>query len=307
MFDYLILLPAFVFGFSLSRASTCTVAATRRLVRRGKPDWLIGIGVAVCTATACLLLLRFGLGVDVPNAHILPIGLVLVAAAIIMGVGAYLNDGCFIGSVGRLTSGDPSFLTTFLGLIAARHIVNQWQRDPSELLEFPISALMAEGTFFWVSALIGTFGAVYGVVRFARKREPAILALCIMGIAAVLTFALNPEWSYEAWIGRMLAGQGLSNGLQIELAILALFSGATISAILNFKFTPRWPRLKRALLCFVGGILMGLGAIFTAGGNDTLLLWTIPNFVLHGLVVYAVMVATVASLILITGERKRDV
>lgn len=302
MFGIFIVVFAFVLGFSLSRASTCTVAATTRLVIRGKPDWLIGIAIAVCVATVSLLVLKMSVPAQLPTARELPIDAVLVIASIGMGIGAWLNNGCFIGTIGRLTSGDSAYLMTFVGLVVARKISADWQLDSLPGLHFQMATLGTGSAVFWGATGLAVAGAVYGLFRVVKNREQAILALCVMGLAAALTFASNPDWSYEAWVGRILSGKGLSQTLEIELTILALFAGATIGSVLNSKFSFQAPRLRRALLCFFGGILMGLGAIFTGGGNDTLLLWTIPNFVLHGLVAYAVMIATVAVLVLVKSK-----
>ncbi len=305
MFGMFIVLFAFVLGFSLSRASTCTVAATTRLVTRGKPDWLIGIGIAVCFATISLLALKMLFPEKLPIARELPIDAVLIAASIAMGIGAWLNNGCFIGTIGRLTSGDSAYLMTFAGLVVARKISADWQLDALPGFHFQMAALDTDTGIFWGAVGLAGAGAVYGLFRVVKNREQAIFALCVMGLAAALTFASNPDWSYEAWVGRILSGKGLSQTLEIELTILALFAGATIGSILNSRFSLQAPHLQRAVLCFLGGILMGLGAIFTGGGNDTLLLWTIPNFVLHGLVAYAVMVGTVAVLVLAKSKLRR--
>ncbi len=39
---------------------------------------------------------------------------------------------------------------------------------------------------------------------------------------------------------------------------------------------------------------MGIGASGVPGGNDTLLMWTIPGLALYGAVAYLVMIATIA-------------
>ena len=49
---------------------------------------------------------------------------------------------------------------------------------------------------------------------------------------------------------------------------------------------------------------MGFGARFAPGGNDTLLLWTIPSFVLYGFVCYATMVATVGLCVAFSRPRR---
>lgn len=302
MFDPLIILFAFGLGFTLTRASTCTVAATRRLVVRRKKDWLVGIAVAVGWAGVTLIGLKAIFEDQVVGPSFAPINAMLIGAAVVMGVGAYLNNGCFIGSVGRISGGDTSYLMTFAGLVIARIIGNQFGSASPLVQAGTLSdSAFQLGTVWLFSALFLVLSA-YGIVQALRKKKGAFVALCLMGVFAALTFASDPGWAYEPWIGRVVGGQGLSNDLLVEMAILALFGGAIISRILKGNFAFQKPSARKTVFCFLGGILMGLGAMGVPGGNDTLLLWTIPNFNWFGLVAYLVMVVTVA-LLLFTKQR----
>lgn len=301
----LIVFFSFALGFALSRASTCTVAATTRLVTLGKPDWLIGILVAVCWSAVTLLLLKSLVSVEFPQHEAVPIGRALFIASIIMGIGAYLNGACFIGSVGKISSGELSFLMTFLGLLVARLVTDQWFEDvvfrgqsfPNMLTDHPV--------FFWAVTTIFLFGFVYGLIRIIMRRQEAMMALCAMGVCAAVVFSYNPNWSYEAWIGRMVNGEGLSEAYGVEMTVLGLFTGATIGGVLKGTFSLQPPRMTTSAFCFLGGLLMGFGAKYAPGGNDTLLLWTIPNFVLYGFVSYLTMVATVALLVQLNLKRTK--
>ena len=303
MFGQLVILFAFILGFALSRASTCTVAATKRWVTTGKMDWLVGILIAVCWSAITLFLLRIMLPGQIVSPLIVPINLTLMIASIVMGAGAFLNGGCFIGSIGRISSGNLSYLMTFVGLAFARLLGDQRILSEAFSQKQSFNSLAMEPIVYWgvTSLFLSVF--IYSCVRVFRKRQQAIIALCVMGGFAALTFVSNPDWSYEAWIGRIVNGQGLSENYQIELTILALFTGAIVSSALNGKFSLQIPSPPVMAMCFFGGCLMGLGAKFVPGGNDTLLLWTIPNFALHGFVAYITMVATVALLVLAGGKR----
>lgn len=285
---------AFALGFALSRASTCTVAATMRLVRHRKADWLIGIGVAVCWSAVTLALMNISLDGAAPTHGTVPISGALLLASVVMGLGAYLNKACFIGSVGHISSGNLSFLATFVGLVAARGLTDQWQVGEVLAQELMPNTLAEQAVYSYGLGAIFLAGFVYGVFRVIQRRQQAMIALCAMGISAAFVFSMAPDWSYEAWIGRILGGNGLSDRFTIELAISGLFLGATISSMRNGRFELKGPALKTTLMCFTGGLFMGFGAKYAPGGNDTLLLWTIPNFVLYGVISYGLMVATVA-------------
>ncbi|WP_299727588.1 YeeE/YedE thiosulfate transporter family protein [uncultured Tateyamaria sp.] len=303
MTNVLTILAAFILGFALSRASTCTVAATKRLVLQRKVDWLVGIGIAIGWSALALVLI----GLFAPDRMAVPqafaVNTTVVVAALIMGVGAWLNDGCFIGAVGRISSGNLSFLATFAGLAASRLLGDIGVMVGMAPME-PASRLSAQsGEPFW--AFIAVFALLLGwsIWRIARRRQEAIIALAVMGAAAALVYSLQPSWSYEALIGRLVHGENVLDNLVVVLTVAALFAGATISSALNNRFELRLLGVTGTLSCFAGGILMGAGAQMLPGGNDTLILWMIPSFAVHALVAYALMVATVALILLLRPTR----
>lgn len=249
---------AFILGFALSRAATCTVAATGRWINQGKMDWLFGLTVVASWAAIVLFLLvewtgRAYLPLDIPlNGQ-------LFFGAALMGLGAMINRACFIGTVGYIGTGRFSYLLSFVGL----------------------------GFALWLALV---------------RRNKAYLALIAIGICAATIYGTHPEWAYTALLNSFLQGQGLSVGKTVELAVIALFAGAIFSSWLKDRFKPEWGGWKLALANLAGGFLMGIGASAVPGGNDVLLMWTIPGLTLYGLVAYLTMIATIAIAMLI-GKR----
>ena len=259
MFKPLIILFAFALGFTLTRASTCTVAATKRWVNEGRPDWFIGIAIAVCWSGITLLVLEFLIPGQVAGSLTVPIGFTLIVAAVIMGIGAYLNNGCFIGSVARISSGDTSYLMAFAGLVTARLLGELSIFSPLSVHQNETHAPMLALVTYWVLLAVFTVLAIYGASKAIKHRKQALIALCFMGVFAALTYASIPDWSYEAWIGGIVHGEGFSQNFLVELSILALFSGAITSSVLHGKFELRRPSATTAGWCFVGGVFMVWG------------------------------------------------
>jgi len=299
MTDMLTIAAAFVLGFALSRASTCTVAATMRLVTLRRVDWLLGIAVAVSWSAIAIYALRLTFPSTTAAPDAFGINATLVIASIVMGAGAWLNSGCFVGSIGHISSGNVSFVATFAGLATARLFENTDQLMGLAPMQSSERLTSASGVQYWT--LFAVFALLLGwsMWRILKRRQQAIIALSAMGVAAAVVYSLQPDWSYEALIGRMVNGQDVRDNLVILLAVIGLFSGATISAMLNNRFQLRHSGMRATILSFLGGLLMGIGAQFVPGGNDTLLLWVIPGFALHGLASYLIMVATVAVLIML--------
>jgi hypothetical protein len=126
--------------------------------------------------------------------------------------------------------------------------------------------------------------------------------LALVGVSGGLIFASSPEWAYGAVINNLINGDGLAAGDIIEFAVAALFGGAVLSAVLKGRFAWQYDGAAASATHFVGGVLMAIGAAWVPGGNDVLLLWTIPGMALYGLIAYLVMIAVIAAALAI-GQR----
>ncbi len=284
---------AFILGFSLGRVATCTVAATDRWINQGKMDWLFGLLVVASWAAVLLYVLVEYTG----RAHLpldIPLNGQLFFGAALMGVGAMINRGCFVGTVGYIGTGKFSYILSFVGLAFALWLVRSDVLDLFDPVEF-LPRITVEQSLTKQAAL-GAFGIVclISLWLILVKRNWAYLALMAIGLCAATIYGTRPEWAYAALLNSFLQGQGLSVGKTIEFAVAALFAGAIFSSWLKDRFKPQLGSWKLALANLAGGFLMGFGASAVPGGNDVLLMWTIPGLTLYGAVAYLVMIATIA-------------
>jgi len=292
MADLFILpLLAAALGFALARSNSCTVAATVRLVEDRKADYLLGLGVAAATATLLLAMLTLWN----PGSFRLPlhleIGWAPILGGMVMGMGALLNKGCMLGSISALGRGNLNYLFTIGGiaisLAAMRRIyelpmVGDGMADYGEARLLPLS----------VGAALILIGI--GLRIALRDRNGSAPYLMLAGTVGALLFATNPYWSYLAAVYRGVSGDMFGAMIGADIAAIVLFLGATFSAWLRDRLDVVGIELKQALACLVGGMAMGVGAQIIPGGNDTLLLWTIPGLATYGIVAYLVMIATIA-------------
>ena len=296
--SYFVIVLAFILGFALARAATCTVAATDRWINQGKMDWLFGLTVVASWAAVILFLLVEWTG----RAHLpLDIGLngQLFFGAGLMGLGATINRGCFVGTVGYIGTGKFSYILSFIGLGSALWLAGGQGLDlfgpthflPRTTIEQSPAKQIALGLFGMI-ALVSLWLALV-------RRKWTYLALIAIGVCAATIYGTRPEWAYTALLNSFLQGQGLSVGKTVELAVVALFAGAIVSSWLKDRFRPEWGGWKLALTNLAGGFLMGIGASAVPGGNDVLLMWTIPGLTFYGLVAYLTMITTIAVAMLI--------
>jgi hypothetical protein len=293
-----ILLPllALSLGFVLARANTCTVASVERLAHAGKPDWLLGLAVAAASSGLTLVSLDLG-GVSMDGLPgRLPLGWGPLAGGALIGLGAVANKACMLGSISQLGRGNANYLLTLGGMGLSLVLFRQGVLPAAASAEDAAMHFMVGDhgalALAGFAALVGL-----GLVRLVVVREDVWFYLIATGLLGGLLFAFNPGWSYLAAIGRGMRGEWGGAALQANVAAVCLFAGATVSLWLRDRLDLQAIAWRPALGCFVGGLAMGTGAQLVPGGNDTLLLWTVPGLAWYGALAYLAMMITITALV----------
>ena len=277
----------FALGAALSRVSLCAVAGVQQAIAARSYTGLKRLLLAASAAAATLLLCA----ALAPHRVRLPADVALhwgvIAGALMLGVGALINGGCYLGSVLYLGSGNLNFVFTLGGIgLGARG---------AELLA-PIQAGAGVGLRM-APAHVGLAGVMVlaltaGLLlrgRGFKERWPSLAA----GVLAGLLYAQQPGWSYGSVIETLAHGRlGLMNW-QSNASALLLFAGALAGSTLAGRFQLQRPQPWRSLRCVVSGAIMGCGAAWVPGGSDSLLLWAIPGLAVYGALAYALMLGTI--------------
>jgi toxin CptA len=286
--DVLLLLLTLALGAALSRVSLCAVAGMQQAVTARNYAGLERLLIATSGAGVSLLLLA-GLRPDqvwLPHdAHFHP---GIIAGGLLLGLGAMVNGGCYLGSVLYLGTGNLNFLFTLVGIGLGLRAATAW--SPLATVATP-SLSMAMGPL-WLLGL-GLFALIIALLMYHQRIKGQWLAL-LAGLLAGLVYARQPGWSYGSTLEALAQGRlGLAQW-RGELSALSLFVGAIGGAVLAGQFQLRRLDALRALRCLCGGAIMGYGAALIPGGNDSLLLWAIPGLTLYGALAFGLMLITIA-------------
>ncbi|HWE17819.1 MAG TPA: YeeE/YedE thiosulfate transporter family protein [Hyphomicrobiaceae bacterium] len=288
-------LVGFVLGFALNRGSICTVIATRELVSDKTPARFIAL--VESAVWAALVYAIFETSPTMQRGWS-PLGY-LVPAAILFGIGTYVNGACVFGSVGHFGNGDIDFGFAFLGIFAVSYIASLFGLLPDQP---PTSASLPVGLLLLAAALLAILALRLGLSLGSESNFwPLTLSMGAIGITFTILAIFAPGFSITASVGSIIsipvAGAAIS---------VCMFGGSLVSArLMKRRFILKRPTIEPIVRRTVGGILMGVGALLIPGGNDTLLMIGFPMGAWQAALAYTLFIGTVAALIAKFGSLAR--
>jgi hypothetical protein len=288
-------LLGFVLGFALNQGSICTVIATRELVSEKMPARFIAL--VECAVWAALVYAILETSPTMKRGWS-PLGY-LVPAAMLFGIGTYVNGACVFGSVGHFGNGDVDFGFAFLGIFAVSYVASLFSLLPDQP---PISASLPVGLLPLAIALIAILALRLGLSLRSQSRFWRLtLSMAAIGITFTILTIFARGFSITASVGWIVSIPVA--GLAI---VVCMFGGSLVSArLMKHRFILKWPTIETTVRRTVGGILMGVGALLIPGGNDTLLMIGFPMGAWQAALAYALFVTTVAALIAKFGSMAR--
>ena len=285
----------FVLGFAINHGSICTVIATTELVSEKRPARFIAL--VECAVWAALVYAILETSPTMQQGWS-PLGY-LVPAAMLFGIGIYVNGACVFGSVGHFGNGDIDFGFAFLGIFAVFYIESLFGLFPDQP---PISASLPLGPVLLAIALLAILALRLGVsLRSESNFRRLTLSMGAIGITFTILAVFAPGFSITASVGSIVS-------IPVAGAVIAvcMFGGSLVSArFRKRRFMLKWPTIKTIVRRTLGGILMGLGALLIPGGNDTLLMVGFPMGAWQAALAYVLFVATLAVLIAKFGSMAR--
>ncbi len=285
-------LVAFALGYCLTQINGCLVAAVNRLLVHRKLDWLLGLLFAASSSAVLLLFIsKAEISLFSMPSHV-SIDASLAAGGVLLGLGALVNGACMLGSIAEIGKGNYHFTFTLLGVLIA-------------MLLFPLSLSIGPIEIFQTHAkdtngiknhvFFGLFAIafIWGLVKLIYQQKYQMFFLLGAGVFGGLLFSANPTWSYTSVLGKLICTRSVCEFSEQDVSAIMVFLGAMLGMYLKNVFCARFS-FRLAIRNFLGGILMGFGAIMIPGGNDSLLLWAMPGNAIYGVAALFIAVVTIA-------------
>lgn len=292
------LFAAAVVGFAAHRGGTCGVVAVRLWLEQRDARLVVGFAAATGAATLVCLPLAWLLarGGSLPGST--AIGPALLLGGALLGAGAVVNGACLVGSLWRLGNGEVHLLGLPVGILAGHRIGHAlgWTVVPPPS---PFAMPGAAG-----AALVAIGGLLMlAATRWLRNRgaDSARLAgvMLAMGAAGGLLYVAMPGWTWVDVVVGIDGAGGTNTAVQRPQGAgtaAATLAGALASGWLAGRLHLAWRGWQAAARSVAGGALMMVGAGLIPGGNDALLLGSVPAGAVSGLVGFVVMNLAILAL-----------
>ena len=314
-----------VVGFFADRTSICTVKAVQEMLTTRRAYMLLSFAKTVLWVTGVSVWLVWWLGVASPATLGFDIVWPGVFGGVLFGIGAVLNGGCAFATLTRLGNGNLGMIATLSGFAASVAMY--------ELIILPTASIGYVRAAPWIELSIGsatalglvlTLWMIWEIVRLWRtaptvrwwtlllaSRYRLSTAAAVIGVSNGILYALLGTWSYTHTLRRSVGqlvvptdiGDEQVSVLMLWWLFFALVVGVLVSAVLNRRFVLTWRPQRGWYGYFWGGILMGLGAALVPGGNDVLLLNTIPGLSPHALPAYLAMLVGIGITLIVVKWR----
>jgi len=285
----LAVLFSFLMGLAIQQGSTCTVSAINEYLNKGtinRIKSLLETAAWVCIGE--MVLKRIGWAdIQLP---IWQISIYTVAGAILLGLGAYINGACAVGTISRIGSGEWDFIFTiigfFLGALLVADLPVYWLHPTAQghtgVLQLPD----------WVIVIVVCLIAYRSWSFYKQGIHPYFLTVAI-GILFLLLLVIDKAWSYTDLLIDVANAKHATYFPRLMLFI-ALLLGASVGGLMT-KNKPAKNKISTRVISrrFLGGAAMGLATIMLPGSHDSLILLYLPLLLGNAWLGFVLMVTTI--------------
>lgn len=294
------LLLAALLGFTVHRASLCTVRTVAEIFNTRKAHMAAAILKTVLWVIAVSVpILLFLPDITAPNRRY-AVSIAATTGGFLFGVGAAINSGCAFSTLWHLANGNLWMLTTLLGYcvgVAGMSfmvpVIGPGQALTPLLFEAPNLLIFTVLALLWLFLCWETFrlwktraiGRGWRQLLLSKHYRLSTAAL-VLGFSGGGLYVLHDTWTYTNVLKQNLQSLLLPIGKPEAinlLLFLSLFIGMLLSAWQRGSWRLQWRRIQIWPRHLIGGALMGAGAVLIPGGNDTLMLKSIPGLSPHSI------------------------
>ena len=308
---------AFILGFAAHRASICTVRAVAEIMHSRTAYMAASIGKTILW----IVLVTVPFFWLVPSTGPYMAGWQLTAGAalggFLFGIGAGINGACAYATMARLMDGEGRMIATIAGFALGvfgfvQFLSLGWAHRPAA------TSARIDLLVDWALAVIVALGALalYEGIRLWRSHPPGMrlrdlvlahqyrlsTSALVIGLTGASIYLLFGSAGYTSTFEVVVEGALGTRDWPAAgrwILLVAVLAGMLASTLQRGSFRLELRPRRAWLRNFVGGTFMGFGVALAPGGNDVLVLYSLPILSPHAIPAFASMaVGIVAGLLL---------
>ena len=302
MFVLLAALLVGIMGAFIKLGNTCLVASTEQLVKHKNPSKFLEVINSWFWIILLITSLQLTIGFNVIIKSFALSSMTFVGG-ILLGLGAYFNRACAVGTISKIGIGNLNYLFTPIGIFISVFIfyhlpidAPQQINDVSPITIYPI-------LFFIISVVAIIFLFIYFTPRNKNLKFPQKIIgapTTIISICFVLLLLLKTPWAYTQVIGD-IAQNNFNNKTENLILFSIFFIAVIFTSILTKSYKPIPLKFKTVFNCLIGGALIGWGSQLIIGSHDTITLYGFPLLLTSAVMAMLVNLITIAGCIKLFG------
>jgi toxin CptA len=285
-------------GFYVKLGNTCLVASTNELIKHKNPLKFFEIINSWFWVILLITTLQLTIGFAMQTKSF-EISWMTFVGGFLLGLGAYINKACAIGTISRIGDGNFNYLFTPIGMLVSVFIFYHLPiGSPKQIIE--VSIVNLHPIYSFVISLIAIIVLLF--YFFSRNKNLKLpqkiigAPTTVVSICFVLLLLMNTHWSYTQVISD-IAKNSLDNKTE-NLFLFCIFFIAVIAAGFYLKsFKPTSIKIKTILNCFFGGAFIGWGSQLIIGSHDSITLYGFPLLLASAVMAMLINLATLAACI----------
>jgi len=302
MFVLLAALLVGIMGVYIKLGNTCLVASTEQLIKHKKPSKFLEIINSWFWVILLITSLQLTIGFNVIIKTFVLSWMTFIGG-ILLGLGAYFNRACAVGTISKIGVGNLNYLFMPIGMLISVFIFYHLPIDgPQQINDVSLITLYPI-LFFIISVVAIIILFIYFTPRNKNLKFPRKIIgapTTIVAICFVLLLLLKKPWSYTNVIGD-IAKNNFNNKTENLILFLIFFIAVISTSFFTKSYKPIPLKLKTVFNCLIGGALIGCGSQLIIGSHDTITLYGFPLLLTTAVTAFLVNIFTIAGCIKLFG------
>lgn len=283
------ILISFLMGLAIQRGGTCTVAAIHEIVHKRTANRVKALIETSLWILAGELIL-YHLGFSLPPVNNWYIGTATVLGALLLGLGAFINGACAVGTIARIGNREWDFIAMIPGFFVGAYLLGQCNLPNLAPRHLDLQSTPILSTWFLI--IMGSLILLRGIILSRKGFHPYVLTILI-GIFFLGLIIIDKAWSYTDLLVDLALFKHQNDWSRTTL-FAALLIGAVVSGHFqdskHFSLKKASPNIYKR---FIGGAIMGVATFILPGSHDTLILLYMPMLLGYAWLGFIVMACTI--------------